>query len=161
MARRRVTTVLRVARVLITGMSGTGKTTLLNELACRGYRTVDTDYGDWVLADGLWDETRMDELLANHSDVVVSGTVENQVRFYDRFEHVVLLSAPVHVLIDRVRSRKNNPYGHSAEQRTEISHYAQTVEPLLRRSATAELSAVRPTPELADAVERLITGIGR
>lgn len=34
-------------RVLITGMSGTGKSSLLPELAARGYRTVDTDYGDY------------------------------------------------------------------------------------------------------------------
>jgi hypothetical protein len=43
----------------------------------------------------------MNELLSRHT-VVVSGTVENQGRFYDRFEHVVLLSAPVQVLgVDR------------------------------------------------------------
>ena len=34
-----------VKRVLITGMSGAGKSSLLHELAARGYRTVDTDYG--------------------------------------------------------------------------------------------------------------------
>jgi predicted ATPase len=32
-----------VARILITGMSGTGKSTLLAELGRRGHRTVDTD----------------------------------------------------------------------------------------------------------------------
>jgi predicted ATPase len=36
-----------VKRVLITGMSGTGKSSLLHELAARGYRTADTDYGDY------------------------------------------------------------------------------------------------------------------
>ena len=32
-------------RVLITGMSGTGKSTVIAELAARGYNAVDTDYG--------------------------------------------------------------------------------------------------------------------
>ena len=32
-------------RVLITGMSGTGKSTVISELAARGYRAVDADYG--------------------------------------------------------------------------------------------------------------------
>jgi broad-specificity NMP kinase len=34
-----------VKRVLITGMSGTGKSTVSAELAARGYKAVDTDYG--------------------------------------------------------------------------------------------------------------------
>lgn len=92
-------TVLAMARVLVTGMSGAGKTTLLDELRRRGHLTVDTDFGGWELPDGTWDEQRMDRLLATHPHVVVSGTVDNQGRFYDRFEHVVLLSAPLHVLL--------------------------------------------------------------
>ena len=98
-------------RVLLTGMSGAGKTTVLDELRRRGHLTVDTDYDGWELPDGTWDEDRMAALLAAAPDVVVSGTVSNQGRFYDRFEHVVLLSAPVDVLLERVRRRTNNPYG--------------------------------------------------
>lgn len=147
-----------MARVLITGMSGAGKTTLLDELARRGHRTVDTDYGGWVRANSMWDERRMDELLAQHPDLIVSGTAENQGRFYDRFDHVILLSAPLHVLIERVRTRDNNPYGRSSREQDEISRYVQTVEPLLRRTATLELSAAQPLQELADTVERLVEG---
>lgn len=145
-----------MARVLITGMSGAGKSTLLIELARRGHQTVDTDYDGWTISDALWDEPRMAELLDTHPHVTVSGTVENQGLFYDRFDHVVLLSAPVDVLIDRVSSRTNNPYGRSAADQSEIRQYMRDVEPLLRAGASLELDARLPTAHLADVVEELI-----
>ena len=147
-----------MTRVLLTGMSGTGKTTVLDELRCRGHLTVDTDYDGWELPDGTWDEDRMAALLAAEPHVVVSGTVSNQGRFYDRFEHVVLLSAPVDVLLERVRRRTTNPYGASEEQRAEIAEYTRTVEPRLRAGATVELDGRRPVSELADVVEGLVRG---
>jgi dephospho-CoA kinase len=144
-----------MARVLLTGMSGAGKTTVLDELRRRGFVTIDTDYGGWVLPDGTWDEPRMGELLARHDDLIVSGTVENQGRFYDRFHHVVLLSAPLEVLLQRVRNRAN-PYGRTPAQRAQIAEYVRTVEPLLRRGATIELDGRRPISELAEAVVKLV-----
>jgi shikimate kinase len=144
-----------MARILVTGMSGAGKSTLLEELARRGHLTVDTDYDGWELPGAVWDEPRMSELLARHDDVVVSGTVENQGHFYDRFEHIVLLSAPLSVLIERVTTRTNNPYGRSADQQAEIRKYVVEVEPLLRRGATVELDGCRPVDELAAVVEAL------
>ena len=145
-----------MARVLVTGMSGTGKSTLLAELARRGHHTVDTDDPGWVLASGGWDPGRMDDLLAGHADLVVSGTVANQGRFYDRFAHVVLLSAPAAVILQRVRNRTTNPYGRTPEQRAEILGSLDTVEPLLRAGATLELDGRLPTDRLADSVEALL-----
>ena len=145
-----------VARVLVTGMSGAGKTTVLNELRRRGHRTVDTDVDGWTLPDGSWDEPRMARLLASTRVVVVSGTAENQGRFYDRFDHVVLLSAPLDVLIERVSKRTNNSYGNDPGQQAEIAGYVETVEPLLRRGATLELDGRLATSELADRIEELI-----
>ena len=142
-------------RVLITGMSGTGKTTVLDELCRRGHRTLDTDYDGWVLADGSWDEARMTAFLHDHNDVIVAGTVSNQGRFYDRFDHVVLLSAPLAVLLQRVGSRTNNSYGQTPQQRAEIGRYFETVEPLLRRRATVELDGRLPVSELADLIDDL------
>lgn len=140
-------------RVLVTGMSGAGKSTVLDELRRRGLRTVDTDHDGWVLPDLTWDGPRMQRLLARHPDVVVSGTMENQGRFYDRFEHIILLD----VLIQRVTDRINNPYGQSPVERAEIAHYPLAVEPLLRAGATAELDARRPVADPADAIERPIS----
>lgn len=137
-------------------MSGAGKSTVLAELRRRGLRTLDTDDDDgWVLPDGTWDEPRMAALLAAETTVIVSGTVENQARFYDRFPAVVLLTAPVDVLIDRVARRTDNPYGNSQRDRDEIRGYVRTVEPLLREGATHTLDGRQPVTELADAIELL------
>src|SRR5262249_39761614 len=108
-----------VKRVLITGMSGAGKSALLHELAARGHRIVDTDAGDYFgMIDGeqLWREDRINALLPSQSDessgvLFVQGTTRNQVLFYPRFDHIVLLSAPAEVLAERLTTRTTNPYG--------------------------------------------------
>lgn len=127
---------------------------MLVELARRGHTTIDTDYDGWTLPSGTWDEPRMSAALAEQAAIVVSGTVENQGAFYDRFEHIVLLSAPVDVLIERLSARDNNPYGKSSEDQAEVRRYVVQVEPLLRIGATLELDARRSVSELAHEIER-------
>ncbi len=145
-----------MSRVLLTGMSGAGKSTVLAAVADRGFRTVDTDYDGWQQPGSRWDEPRMTRLLAEHQTIAVAGTAENQGLFSDRFEHVVYLLAPLPVLLDRVTVRTGNPYGKAPEQRAEIAVYVAEVEPLIRRTATAELDATLSVTVLADMVEQLL-----
>jgi dephospho-CoA kinase len=147
-------------RVLVTGMSGTGKSSALQALAGRGFRTVETDvdgWSEWVDGEDagwFWREERMAELLAAGGDrtLFVSGCVSNQGRFYDRFDAVVLLSAPADVLLERLAARTTNGYGKSPEERELVLRHLETVEPLLRATCTHELDASRP---LEDVVEEL------
>lgn len=111
-----------MSRVLLTGMSGSGKTTLLSEMASRGHFAIDIDYDGWVVDDCTWDEVRMDQLLAERAEVVVSGTVQNQGRFYDRFDLVILLSAPLSVLLERVKNRTTNPMDTVQSSRPGLPH---------------------------------------
>jgi dephospho-CoA kinase len=146
-----------VTRVLITGMSGVGKSSLLTELARWGYCTVDTDYGDYhetVDGERLWREDRIDALLAeqHNAPLFVQGTTRNQVRFYPRFDHIVLLSAPADVLVDRLTTRTTNPYGKNPAEIAETLDYLETVEPLLREAATLEVVTTVPVAEVADTV---------
>ncbi len=67
----------------------------------------------------------------------------------------MLLSAPLPVLLQRVQTRLNSPYGKTAEQKGEIRTYLRDVEPLLRAGATVELDARLPVTALADTIETL------
>jgi hypothetical protein len=139
-------------------MSGTGKSTLLAVLATRGYWTVDTDHGDYletVGGESLWVETRIDELLSAEDPrglLFVQGTTRNQVMFYPRFDHVVLLSAPRDVIVDRVRTRTNNSFGRRPGEIAAILEDLAEVEPLLRAAATLEVVTTVPVEAVADAV---------
>jgi shikimate kinase len=151
--------------VLLTGMSGTGKSTVLAELDRRGHRVVDTDDDRWsedvAAADGgverLWREAEIAKLLADPSPspLFVSGCVANQGRFYSQFGAVVLLSVPEPVLLDRVASRTTNDFGKAEVERDRILRDLHEVEPLLRRGAGAEIDTRRPVTEVADLLESI------
>jgi dephospho-CoA kinase len=155
-----------VTVVLVTGMSGTGKSAALVELARRGHRVVDTDhdgYAEEVPAsdakgyEQLWQEDRIEALLDGHEEGVlfISGCVSNQARFYPRFDAVVLLSAPAEVILERVASRGTNQFGKRDAERQRILEDLARVEPLLRTGATAEIDTRAPLDEVVDALESL------
>lgn len=149
-----------MGKVLVTGMSGAGKSTALDELSQLGFRVVDTDEPGWTVWDDqddgyLWREDRIAELLSidEGPTLYVSGTVSNQGRFYPHFHAVVLLSAPAEVLLSRIASRTSNPYGKTCDERELILRNLAEVEPLLRATCTHEIDTTRPVGEI---VARLI-----
>ncbi len=144
-------------------MSGTGKSSALAELGRRGYRVVDTDDPGWRdyhedvassdelhRGEWLWVEERMTRLLESDDgrSLFVQGCVKNQSKLYDRFDAVVLLSAPAEVILDRVARRATNDYGKSPLERAMILDDLANVEPLLRAGCTHELDASRPLDEV-------------
>jgi dephospho-CoA kinase len=150
-------------RVLVTGMSGTGKSSALAGLAQRGFRVVDTDedgFTVWSGEEWLWDEARIAGLLdgAGAETLFVSGCVRNQGRFYDRFDAIVLLSAPAAVLLERIAGRTGNPYGKNADERAEILANLDLAEPLLRATCTHEVDATRPLGEVVAALAAIAAG---
>jgi shikimate kinase len=152
-----------MSRIFVTGMSGTGKSSALAELGRRGYRVVDTDDPGWReyhefvessddvrRGEWLWVEERITELLDSDDgrSLFVQGCVRNQSKFYDRFNAVVLLSAPSEVILDRIARRTTNDYGKTPVERAMILDDLAKVEPLLRASCTHELDASRPLAEV-------------
>src|SRR5690242_9352637 len=103
-------------------MSGTGKSTVIGELAARGYKAVDADsddFSEWVEfmgdtgmsgspvepeRDWVWREDRIQDILSTEdADVLfLSGCAQNMGQFLPQFDHVVLLSAPADVIVERL-----------------------------------------------------------
>jgi shikimate kinase len=144
-------------------MSGTGKSSALAELGRRGYRVVDTDdpgsrqyrkhvepFDELHRGEYLWVEDRMTALLGSEDDrsLFVAGGARNQSKFYDRFDAVVLLSAPADVILERVARRTANEYGKSPLERAEILADLAEIEPLLRQECTHVLDASRPIADI-------------
>jgi dephospho-CoA kinase len=152
-------------RILVTGMSGTGKSTALQMLGQRGHRVVDTDTDQWSCwvssadgsADWIWREDAITRLLASHErgQLFVAGCKTNQGKFYRQFDHIALLSAPAEVLLARISARDNNRYGKSPEERALILRYLAEVEPRLRATATIEIDASAPIFEVVRQLEAL------
>ena len=147
----------------MTGISGTGKSSALVELGRRGYRVVDTDdpgwreYREYVepsdelhRGEWLWVEERMTKLLDSDDgrSTFVAGCSTNQSNFYEKFNAVVLLSAPADVILDRVARRTTNDYGKTPLERAMILDDLANVEPLLRAGCTHELDASRELDEV-------------
>jgi shikimate kinase len=162
-----------VKRVLLTGMSGTGKSTVIKELAARGYKAVDTDEDglselvsvpddeptgleagqDWV-----WREDRIQRLLsdADAGVLFLGGCAPNQGRFYPQLDHVILLTAPAEVIVARLAARTTNPYGKRPEEVARVLMLQQTVEPLLRRGAGHVIDTSAPLDRVVAEVLRRV-----
>jgi hypothetical protein len=121
-----------------------------------GYRAVDTDtdeWSEWIRKepgepDWVWREDRMSELLADDDqrDLFVAGCKTNQGKFRHHFDHVVLLSAPLPVMLDRLASRTTNNYGKSPADLARIIADIRAVEPLLRSVCDLEIDTSTHSP---------------
>jgi adenylate kinase family enzyme len=159
-------------RILVTGVSGVGKSTAVERLAGSGYRAIDLDspeWSEWVDSpdgegpsplqpgkDWVWREDRVGELLAEdgHGVLFVSGCASNLGRFRGRFDGVVLLSVRADVMAERLAHRTTNNYGKHPEELARSLEFKETVEPLLRATADLELDGAAPLDQVTAAIVR-------
>ena len=156
---------MAMKRIFITGMSGTGKTSVIEALHSRGFTAIDTDYDDWCVlstlngeSEWLLREDRLHELLSQplNSPLFISGCRSNQGKFYKFFDHKILFSAPLEIILERVACRTSNPYGKNEKERAEICWNFEHIQPLLKKSVDLEInSAEKSVDEIAEFLTEL------
>ncbi|MCA1553857.1 MAG: AAA family ATPase [Chloroflexi bacterium] len=157
-------------------MPRVGKSSVVTELTARGYKAIDADcdeFSEWVSVteyaepawssveadrDLVWRENRIEELLASvNADLLfVSGCAANMGRYFPRFNHIVRLSAPPHVIVERLAARTNNAYGKQPEQVACVLVLMETVEPLLPRAVGHEIDTSALLDDVVAALLRLV-----
>ena len=106
----------------------------------------------------MWREDAIQALLTTEDAEVwfVAGCEENQAKFHPQFDHIVVLSAPLETLIERLAMRTTNSYGKAPDELRRFLDDVETVEPLLRRVASHEVRMTVPLNDVVTTVLRLV-----
>jgi len=161
-------------KYLITGVAGTGKTAVTDELARRGWRAYSTDEmpevtqledlrtGEFMVKDGRpidfkkygwnWQEAGLTKLLARAEKVFIGASVSNLHDFCHLFESIFVLSLDEATLKDRLSSRdKDDDYGKHPDDLARIFQVMETEKRrLVAHDHAILLDASQPLGRLVD-----------
>lgn len=152
---------------LVEGVSGTGKTSVCQELRKRGYAAIN---GDRELryqgrpttlsspeirhAQNIWDVEKVRRLAADRDDDVTffCGGSRNFTQFIDFFDAVFILEVDAATLHQRLDSRTDDDWGKSKSERDLILRLHATKEDL--PASGIVIDATQPLDNVVDTILR-------
>ncbi|WP_026423501.1 dephospho-CoA kinase [Actinokineospora inagensis] len=162
---------------LITGCSGSGKSTVAAELSERGYTAIDADnvIARWLDRSGSpvwmpddasatwfdqhtwsWDLTWLDDLIASADTMYVCGAADNIARAWTRFERVYLLAISEATMLSRVDDQDRlHDFGRRPGQREWIRRWRPRYQDEVLALGAIEVDADR---DLAAVVDTIVGG---
>jgi adenylate kinase family enzyme len=165
-----------MSAVQITGMSGTGKSTVAAVLAHRGLAAIDAD-DDRLLSRNIdcdgnvvegaavpdfawlaryswgWNPVRLDELIGAvaPATLYVCGCADNELELADRFTQVFLLETDEPTMLERLASR-DKEFGRIGDTREYQRRKLPGYQSRLRASGAIPIDARRPLDQVVDAI---------
>jgi gluconate kinase len=165
---------------LITGVSGSGKSAVCEELQNRGYRAVDGDkVGQWVNIENgsttkdnnntdinwlkewtwRWPVEAINELAyeARSETILFCGVSDNMGDFWELFIKKFYLLAGNPTIETRIKSRTNNPFGKGAGQLRQILEWNRSESENCRKYGGIAVDASQPVNQV---VKQILEYVG-
>lgn len=163
---------------LITGVAGSGKTTIAAELTKQGYDArnmddieglcswIDLETGkpnphferesadDWVdTYDWWWDENKLRRLLGETASTFFCGSSGNQDKYYHLFDKVFLLETDDELIRERVlHSERDHDYGRMPGELEAILGYYKDFQNKAKKFGATVIDAHKPVADIVSII---------
>lgn len=167
-------------KFLITGVAGSGKSTVARQLAKRGYAAYDTEAGfsyyvnknsgeqvsppvhpshEWYQKhERVLDDNVLNNLFKKHQDepLFIASITANQKKYYPEFDKLFLLTTNEQLITKRLAERPNNHFGkHPLDLERVVSRHA-AFDNELKDLGAIVIDTARP---LSQVVEQILDNI--
>ena len=170
-------------KIYITGVSGTGKTTIAQELERRGYYAISIDETDglcsWInqetgrndggkdaemtiafvdTHDWVCDTSYLTRLLEKDRDIAfVLGMATNQSEFLSVFDKIFVLQCAPETFLKRIEDRTDNNFGKDKKVQEQIIARSKTYEQEMSSKGAVPINTDRSVDDVVDDVLRQAT----
>lgn len=157
---------------LIEGISGTGKTTVCEELNRRGYKAIEADeeiahYADpktgeptehKIPDNWIWNEEKFTNALkqAREPLLFICGGAMNQEKFKHHFDKIFTLHIDDEILKHRLANRTNNDFGKHPDELALQLEWNKGAVKYSKERGTILIDATKPVSEVVDEILKLL-----
>lgn len=169
---------------LVTGRSGTGKSTLREEFSNRGLTTFDGDtypnLAGWVIkATGestdvdlnepidlerigwYWNREVLASMVKQHPNALLCGSADNQLELFDMFDGVFVLTLDPEVQRQRILKRTSHDYGKHPDMQDLVLAEQKEFARQAVQAGAVQIDAGHPTEQVADKILVHIHALGQ
>ncbi|HEY0010315.1 MAG TPA: AAA family ATPase [Candidatus Paceibacterota bacterium] len=153
-------------KIFITGVSGTGKTSIVRELKRQGENALDIDdYCHWETKDTHivvdWEAAASDEWYKNHEwicdietlraqlstskNIIVAGHSHNLKEYLDSFDKVFVLTCSDKTITQRIAARTDKDFGQHPADGARILEWNKSLPAYMQKLGAEALDAECPT----------------
>jgi dephospho-CoA kinase len=160
---------------LITGIAGSGKSTVAEALLKKGCEVIDADedHSHWLEHatgntyssrpyhknwrdhfDWIWNVPKMNELLSRKRDhdLFVCGVGHNQADFYSQFDKIFLLVIDEKTMVKRLTGRTNNPFGTRPGDIEQCIAWRPQFQALVEAAGAIKIDATQSLDKIIDEI---------